>query len=1468
LPGLLINGVQHSAAQSLAVTQGCYAAGTVRCQGYELKSMLALQGVSDKLLVAAEQRTSFIKAMRDSADISDGCFVCTHAAGDPLACFSNIDPRGDKCSPSELDTVQTLAGCNPAFGMNCKEIAGQLLTHSCLYCFASADARGADAATECFDAVNADAVKVVSAITVDAELAQLQAGTAERVAFEVDFATDLAAALNTGNCAGAACVQAADIVVDSIVGGSVIVHYHIRTTQAQKQAMANSIAALKSGATAATQITLGGFPAQPATMDDPVDKPVFTTGPPSQQFTSCTMDTCCDRVYTWMMPDWPACATACGLPESQVTRLVQCIAGDGTQAPDASLTQPDQLYCAMDKPMDTLYCGATEPCRYHWHQTVPNCLDDCGLAERNATVAVECQDTDGAAQAAARCDGQLRPHAQYVCPANLPCKYVWAAQDFSPCPTKCGQPRRDAAVVCMKERQPGHAAQEEAQDFLCTTQRPPPCKACVALPAANSCAQTVACGYWSADPWPACPTECDAGASTQTRGLKCRFRSNGLEAKLANGDPDPSPCNNNPAMDGNKPLETNSCPATPACVTYKWQLGDVACPTDCGEPATTPDWSYRRCVGSDGEVQKDNLDDDYQRSGPTCDQLDWLTGGGFQPCRDSRGTCTIPTDATTKADCNGATDVQDNALVQGQVYTIKAGGEGTTDWVSVGLTPTNPTTGAVDQGTDANAPGTCTNPPTATTRATCNGADAVFTAKGVAGDVFIANGVQETGAGFGMTNGVVELKGVFTPTAVYKDGCPWTESCAARPNVRIGDFSDSTLGFADDVADFEACRALCDEVAQCGAATYVSGESATNHKRCYFKSIIGDGRVSCTVPVPRVDAPPTLEDDCAGDWASAWQTLIGTRLVQDTSCTSGPSHRACMPLGTKSCPAPPACPPRWVSTPCPSLCGQPDQVPQEVKCMRGNVEEVEANCPGARPVNTCPATPACAKWHEGDWGDCDTGPCRPLDMAATRTSHSRPVTCQQRQGGNAAGTWVDTTDAVCDNLGLEKPATTEFCPWILPCTYSWHTGDFGACPTECDAPEVVLTRTVTCFKDEDWDFDTPGPSGSTQSAVGTCLVGYDTNGATGAKVPKCPPYADTPYCDLTPKPSETHTCPAKPKCTYAWIAPAYEACPFDCDRDASTRTRVIGCMKDEGDAVQTQGTCRLNGLQTAAVTAGTCTGAGAAFTPTPNGPPDTTECEDPDRGAGEKPGEALQCAKTNICMARWEAADFPPCPATCDLPASTQTRAPACKKERIVARTCDGAEWAGTQQACLDASGTCTNPPAATTRAACDGVDNPATVGVNEAGVFTSNAAYAEIAPVYVEVGRCLPAPRTMCRQSPEGASALRSAPAAAHRSPGPTPPSARRRAARRRAAPGRGRAQATSAPRPRTARTTGASRRTTARTHVASPTRATTQRARLPRPPATARPSPWAWSSARTRAGAPAPGLAAASLPQCDGRC
>ena len=50
--------------------------------------------------------------------------------------------------------------------------------------------------------------------------------------------------------------------------------------------------------------------------------------------------------------------------------------------------------------------------------------------------------------------------------------------------------------------------------------------------------------------------------------------------------------------------------------------------------------------------------------------------------------------------------------------------------------------------------------------------------------------------------------------------------------------------------------------------------------------------------------------------------------------------------------------------------------------------------------------------------------------------------------------------------------------------------------------------------------------------------------------------------------------------------------------------------------------------------------------------------------------------------------------------------------------------WPETFDSCLDASGTCTNPLAATTRAACNGVDNPATVGVNEAGVFTSTATY------------------------------------------------------------------------------------------------------------------------------------------------
>jgi hypothetical protein len=71
--------------------------------------------------------------------------------------------------------------------------------------------------------------------------------------------------------------------------------------------------------------------------------------------------------------------------------------------------------------------------------------------------------------------------------------------------------------------------------------------------------------------------------------------------------------------------------------------------------------------------------------------------------------------------------------------------------------------------------------------------------------------------------------------------------------------------------------------------------------------------------------------------------------------------------------------------------------------------------------------------------------------------------------------------------------------------------------------------------------------------------------------------------------------------------------------------------------------------------------------------------------------------------------------------------------------TCEGAAWAGTGQACLDASGTCTNPPAATTRAACDGVDNPETQDVDEAGVFTSTAAYATITPVFTPTAAFVP---------------------------------------------------------------------------------------------------------------------------------
>jgi hypothetical protein len=98
-------------------------------------------------------------------------------------------------------------------------------------------------------------------------------------------------------------------------------------------------------------------------------------------------------------------------------------------------------------------------------------------------------------------------------------------------------------------------------------------------------------------------------------------------------------------------------------------------------------------------------------------------------------------------------------------------------------------------------------------------------------------------------------------------------------------------------------------------------------------------------------------------------------------------------------------------------------------------------------------------------------------------------------------------------------------------------------------------------------------------------------------------------------------CTDSPNCvTYDWFAVAFPACPHACSLSASTTSRDVLCMGNDGSEAQNYALCK-----------------------------------------DDRPTATMACPATASCIVYdWFAPDFPSCPTACRLPASSQSRAATC----------------------------------------------------------------------------------------------------------------------------------------------------------------------------------------------------------------
>jgi thrombospondin motif-containing protein 9 len=346
----------------------------------------------------------------------------------------------------------------------------------------------------------------------------------------------------------------------------------------------------------------------------------------------------------------------------------------------------------------------------------------------------------------------------------------------------------------------------------------------------------------------------------------------------------------------------------------------------------------------------------------------------------------------------------------------------------------------------------------------------------------------------------------------------------------------------------------------------------------------------------------------AGSWidpaqclSSTWAAIIGAEPVTTQSCNTQPCNVYQWAAGA------------WGT--CTGTCGTGTQT-RTVNCRATNddftnlVDQSECNNAGNRPLPS---------------QSCQLLPCITYTWASTGFGHCSQV-CQGTQttgllcyGSNDANA-VDT--ALCTQYAINtkpSPVTVACNTQCVTASYSWVTGNYGACSASCGSG--TYTRAVYCHSSLDQSQTGVADSycsnqGSKPATVGSCSqnpcptyvwftgnfenCAADCDGATQSRTVYCYLSGDVnqasvpeSYCNPSTRPIQFQQCNTQPCTRYYWVANAWGACSAQCassGQNFPTSTRTLSCYSFTTGASSAilQSSNNLCDQNSAPATVGTC----------------------------------------------------------------------------------------------------------------------------------------------------------------------------------------------------------------------------------------------------------------------------------------
>ncbi|KPA15798.1 A disintegrin and metalloproteinase with thrombospondin motifs 9-like isoform, partial [Candidatus Magnetomorum sp. HK-1] len=208
----------------------------------------------------------------------------------------------------------------------------------------------------------------------------------------------------------------------------------------------------------------------------------------------------------------------------------------------------------------------------------------------------------------------------------------------------------------------------------------------------------------------------------------------------------------------------------------------------------------------------------------------------------------------------------------------------------------------------------------------------------------------------------------------------------------------------------------------------------------------------------------------------------------------------------------------------------------------------DSYCSGSKPSTSqnCTGGSCTYSWKTGSWGYCGSN-CK----------QTRTVWCERSDG-------KQSSDSYCSG---NKPSTSQNCTGGS-CTYSWKTGNWGNCGSNCQQ-----TRTVWCERSDGTQSNDSNCSGSKPTTSQNCTSGSCTyswkTGNWGNCGSDCK-QTRTVWCERSDgtqsndsncsgsKPTTSQNC-TDGSCTYLWKTGNWSICDNNCQQ-----TRNVWCERSDG----------------------------------------------------------------------------------------------------------------------------------------------------------------------------------------------------------------------------------------------------------------------------------------------------------------